>query len=86
MTETPAFARAFPPQTADAVEAFARGDFGAARWLLAPLLASDDPATRKAAEQLRDRMRPPALAVFLLVLSALLLVGLSGYWIHARHP
>ncbi len=84
MTETPAFARAFPPETSAAVEAFARGDFGAARHLLLPLLSSDDLAIRRAAEHLRERMRAPALAIFLFVLSALLLVSLAGYWTHTR--
>jgi hypothetical protein len=84
MTETPAFARTFPAETSAAVEAFARGDFGGARRLLPPLLASDNPATRRAAEHLQERMRPPALAIYLLILSGLLLAGLTGYWIHKR--
>ena len=80
MTETPAFAREFPKETSAAVETFARGDFGTTRRLLVPLLASDDVAIRKAAEDLRERMKAPALAIFLFVLSGLLLLGLAGYW------
>ncbi len=84
MRETPAFTRDFPESTSAAVDAFARGDFGTTRRLLAPLLTSDDATVRAAAENLRERMKPPLLAVFLLAVSALLLLGLAGYWTYKR--
>ncbi len=84
MRETPAFAKDFPEATSAAVQAFARGDFNATRRLLGALLASEDASVRAAAENLRDRMKPPPLAIFLFALSALLLAGLAGYWTYKR--
>jgi hypothetical protein len=80
----PAFANEFPRDPAlDAlVGAFARGNYAQVR-AEAPKLAAatDDAAVRDAARTLVDRTRPDRLAVGLLVVTAVLLVTMTGYWI-----
>lgn len=82
----PAFARAFPREPAlDAlVAAFEAGDYARVR-REAPALArqTDDDAVRAAARELRRRLDPDPLALYLLGAAALLLLFLAGwYWAH----
>jgi hypothetical protein len=86
----PSFARSFPASAElDAVvDAFARGDYAQVR-TDAPKLerASDDEAVRSAARMLVERTRPDPLAVRILLLTGLLLVLLTGWWIvHGKAP
>jgi hypothetical protein len=86
----PAFARAFPREPAlDAlVLAFEAGDYARVR-REAPALArsTDDDAVRAAARELRRRLDPDPLAVYLLAAAALLLTFLAGwYWAHPHTP
>ena len=86
----PAFARAFPSEPAlDAlVAAFEAGDYARVR-REAPALArqTDDEAVRAAARELRRRLDPDPLAVYLLGAAALLLLFLAGwYWAHPHTP
>ena len=78
------FAREFPhTHELDAlVDAFARGDYAHVR-AEGPRLAesTDDPAVREAARTLVDRTRPDRVAVSLLVVTAVLLATMTGYWI-----
>jgi hypothetical protein len=80
----PAFAEAFPrsPELDALVQAFARGDYAHVR-REAPALAakSEDAAVRDAATTLVRRTEADPLAKALFVLTALLLVGLSVYWV-----
>jgi hypothetical protein len=80
----PAFASEFPrgPALDALVDAFARGDYAHVR-AEGPRLAesADDPAVREAARTLVDRTRPDRLAVGLLLVTAVLLVTMTGYWI-----
>jgi hypothetical protein len=80
----PAFARDFPRDPAlDAlVDAFAEGDYRRVRSegaILAGSAASVE--VQRAARTLVDRTRPDPLSVWLLALSAVLLVVVSTYWI-----
>lgn len=84
--DVPAFAQSFPRDAAlDALlAAFEAGDYGKVR-KEAPLLAksAEDPAVRKAAAELRRRLDPDPIAVYLLGAAALLLVFLAGwFWSH----
>ena len=85
----PTFASEFPRQPAlDAlVEAFERGDYARVR-SEAPKLQreTDDEAVRKAAGTLVERTRPDPLAVALLVVAAVLLAGMTCYWVVQGHP
>jgi len=86
----PAFARAFPREPAlDAlVAAFEAGDYARVR-REAPALArrTEDDAVRAAARELRRRLDPDPLAVYLLVAAAALLTFLAGwYWAHPHTP
>ncbi len=86
----PSFAAGFPPSPElDAlVDAFARGDYARVR-AEAPKLQRDagDEAVRAAAKMLVERTEPDPLAVKLLLLTAVLLVVLAGWWVvHARPP
>jgi hypothetical protein len=82
----PAFARDFP---ADAeltrlVEAFERGEYALVREA-APRLANstEDDDVRRAARELRRRLDPDPLAVYLLGVAAALLVFLAyWFWTH----
>jgi hypothetical protein len=80
----PAFANEFPrvPALDALVDAFARGDYAHVR-AEAPRLATttDDDAVREAARTLVDRTKPDRLAVGLLVVTGVLLVAMTGYWI-----
>jgi hypothetical protein len=86
----PAFAKAFPRHPAlDAlVQAFSRGDYALVRQAGAKLASeATDPEVREAARVLVERTSPDALTRTLLVLSAALLVALSGWWIaHGKAP
>jgi hypothetical protein len=86
----PSFASEFPrvPELDALVDAFARGDFAHVR-AEGPRLAgsSADEAVRNAAALLVDRTRPDPLAVRLIVLTAVLLALMTGYWIvHGKAP
>jgi hypothetical protein len=84
----PAFAKDFPPELDALVDAFAAGNFARVREGTAELLArSEDEAVRAAAKELRDRTKPDPLALWLLGLTALLLLFLTGWWIaHSKAP
>jgi hypothetical protein len=90
-TETvPAFARAWPRDEAlDAlVAAFEAGDYARVR-REAPELArsTEDDAVRRAARELRRRLDPDPVAVYMLMAAAGLLVFLAGwYWLHPHTP
>jgi len=84
--DKPAFARDFPEDPAlDAlVAAFEAGDYARVR-REAPALArsTERDDVRAAARELARRLEPDPVAVYLLVLSAVLLAFLAGwYWLH----
>jgi hypothetical protein len=86
----PTFARSFPasPELDALVDAFAQGDYARVR-AEAPKLeqATEDDAVRTAARTLFDRTRPDPLAVRLLVLTGVLLLALTGWWVtHGKAP
>ena len=90
MTARPLFTRDFPADEAlDAlVTAFARGDYAEVR-ARAPALARSaaDEAVRRAARTLLERTKPDPLALWILALSAGLLLAVSTYWMtHGRRP
>jgi hypothetical protein len=92
MTEErrPSFARDFPrgPELDALLDAFRRGDYARVR-AEGPRLArsSDDEEICRAAETLVDRTRPDRLAVGLLVVTGVLLLALTGYWmVHGKPP
>jgi hypothetical protein len=85
------FAEAFPegvPELDALVAAFAEGDYRRVREEAPKLAAkSDDEAVRRAAEVLVQRTRPEPAIVWLVGLTAALLVFLSLWWIvHAHAP
>jgi len=84
----PSFARDFPrDEELDAlVRAFEAGDFARVR-ALAPALAksAQDPEVKRAAELLRARIEPDPLARAILLVTAILLVALSAWWITRGH-
>jgi hypothetical protein len=82
----PSFARAWPRDPAlDAlVAAFDAGDYARVR-REAPALArqTEDDAVRRAARELRRRLDPDPLAVYILMAAGVLLAFLAGwYWLH----
>ena len=84
----PAFAHAFPrdPELDALVAAFERGDYARVR-REAPLLAERAATTpiARAAKELRRRVDPDPIAVYLLSAAALLLVFLAlWYWGHSH--
>ncbi len=86
----PAFARGYPRDSAlDAlVDAFERGDYARVR-SEAPALArtTKDDEIRRAARDLRGRVDPDPLAVYLVAGALALLVVLAGYyWTHPHVP
>lgn len=86
----PAFARGYPRDGAlDAlVDAFERGDYARVR-SDAPALArtTKDEEIRRAARDLRGRVDPDPLAVYLVAGALALLVVLAGYyWTHPHVP
>ncbi len=86
----PSFAAEFPasPELDALVDAFARGDYAHVR-AEGPKLqsASADEAVRAAARVLVERTQPDPLAVRLLLLTGVLLVVLTGWWIvHGKGP
>ncbi|MFT3773503.1 MAG: hypothetical protein QM820_49635 [Minicystis sp.] len=88
--EGPAFARGFPadPDLAALVAAFEAGDYARVR-REAPALAkkTDRDDVRAAARELRRRLDPDPLAVYLLGIAAVLLVFLAGWYLmHAHGP
>ncbi len=84
----PAFARDFPDDAGlrALVRAFADGDYARVR-REAPKLAeaSGDPAVKRAALVLVERLRPDPLALLLLGVTAALLVLLTAFWVAHRH-
>ena len=86
----PSFARTWPRDAAlDAlVAAFEAGDYARVR-REAPVLArsTDDDAVRRAARELRRRLDPDPVAVYMLMAAAALLVFLAGwYGLHPHSP
>jgi hypothetical protein len=86
----PAFAVDFPPSPElDALlDAFVRGDYRRVR-SQGPMLerSATDENVKRAARSLVERTKPDALAIALLVLAALLLIVLGGWWtMHGRAP
>ncbi len=69
------------------VVAFARGDYASVR-ARAPDLAkkADDEAVKRAAEALLEALAPDKTARILFLLTAGLLVFLTGWWITHDHP
>jgi len=82
----PLFARWFPPdpELEDLVAAFIAGDYRTVRARAQELAArTDDPRVRRAALELRSRIEPDPLQLFLLVLAGLLLLFLT-WWFYAH--
>ena len=90
MTDEPrlGFTRSFPedPELARLVRAFEAGDYHTVR-LEAPKLAerAEDAGVRKAALDLRKRIEPDPLQLYLLGLTLLLLVFLSAWFYLHQH-
>jgi len=78
----PTFSRAFPrvAELDALVDAFARGDYATVRARAPELARSDDEALRGAARTLVERTKPDPLLLGLLVITALLLLVVAGYW------
>ena len=80
------------PQLDPLVAAFEAGDFARVRDEAPRLIASaSDEAVKRAARTILARTRPDPLAVLLVVLTAVLLVILSAWWLshdggHASSP
>jgi len=88
--QRPSFASDFPrlPALDALVDAFARGDYARVR-ADAPKLEreSDDEAVKRASALLVERTKADPLAVRLLVVTALLLAAMTGYWVlHGKPP
>jgi hypothetical protein len=85
----PRFAAGFPadPELDALVRAFEAGDYKRVRDEAPKLAAkSEDAEVKRAAGVLVARTKADPTAVWLLVLAAALLVGLSTYWIVKAHP
>jgi hypothetical protein len=86
----PAFAKDFPdnPRLDRLVDLFEQGNFAQVRIDARALLKStEEPAVRSAARELLKRLEPDPIALYLLAISAGLLVILAGYyWTHAHEP
>ena len=84
----PPFARAYPKNETleQAVAAFEEGDYSNASEGAATLLGNDDPLVAEAARDLLARTKPDPSAKVLFALAAILLVGLSLYWIRNDGP
>lgn len=85
----PLFARGFPRDGAlDAlVDAFERGDYAHVRTEAPKLETAEDEAVRAAARTLVERTKPDPLAVRLLVVTGVLLMALTAWWIvHGKPP
>lgn len=79
----PAFAKDFPrtPELDALVDAFARGNYALVRDAGRGLsTSSTDEAVRRAARILIERTGPDPLALALLVIAALVLLALGGFW------
>jgi hypothetical protein len=85
----PAFAKDYPAdQALDAlVDAFSRGDFRRIREEAPKLAAaSENAAVKSAALDLRQRIEPSPIALYLIVLALVLLAVLYGHALtHAAH-
>ena len=85
----PAFARDYPrvPELDALVRAFAAGDYAHVR-AHAPELAAktEDPRVRDAARELVDRTRADPLAKALLLVTLVLLVAMTAWWIAKDAP
>ena len=87
--QVPAFARSWPRDAGlDAlVSAFEAGNYALVR-REAPALAerTGDDAVRRAARELRRRLDPDPVAVYMLMAAAALLVFLAGWYLLHPHP
>lgn len=79
----PPFASDFPAveEVDRLVLAFSRGDYARVRQEARLLLDTGDTEVQRAARELLVRSKPDPLAVWLLILSALLVLGLSAWWV-----
>jgi hypothetical protein len=86
--ERPPFARWFPPdpELEDLVTAFAAGDYRTVR-SEAPRLAerTGDPRVRRAALELRERIEPDPMQLYLMGLAAVLLFFLTLWFYLHKH-
>lgn len=86
--ERPAFAEKFPadPELARLLEAFNRGDYAAVREG-APRLAqrTKEPAVKSAALELRRRIDPDPVSAALLLIAAVLLALVGGFYLSHAH-
>src|SRR5579872_3680432 len=88
----PSFAKDFPrtPELDALVNAFVQGDYAFVRDAGRALTASSgDESIRRAARVLIERTDPDPIAVALLVIAALVLLALGGFWMafgKAPHP
>lgn len=86
--ERPAFAEKFPadPELTRLLEAFNRGDYAAVR-SGAPRLAqaTKDPAVKSAALELRRRIDPDPVSSALLLIAAVLLALVGGFYLSHAH-
>jgi hypothetical protein len=76
----PAFAKDYPPELDDLIEAFERGNYASVRKGADELSKSSDLRIRDAAADLRSRTEADPMQKIMLGIVALLLVGLAVYW------
>ena len=88
--DLPAFARDFPeePRLDALVRAFADGDYARGRRDVPELVrTAESEAVKRAASELERRTKADPLMIWLLVVTGVLLVALSAYWmVRAGRP
>ena len=88
--QVPAFARGWPhdPELDTLVTAFEAGDYARVRRGAPELsLRTGDDAVRRAARELKRRLDPDPVAVYMLMAAAALLAFLAGwYWLQPHTP
>jgi hypothetical protein len=84
----PPFAKDYPPELDELLEAFERGNYASVREGTGKLSReSKDEKVKAAAADLRSRTEADPMQKILLVIVALLLVGLGVYWwAHQQAP